>query len=787
MSRNLALDSIRARRARLSKKLGDSAQMMLFFSVLLLLGAVCLFILQSRQAAYGLTGAGLLLLVLSLWDRLDLRNDPGNLQAGSIDLMLEQNLLASLGKKTRLTPRTAFSAAARNWQAGFLLNHLFLPVDGIEAILGENPDDMDSVWESCQNLALQSGGNEIHSGTLAAALLFSSPQAEAWLKSKNLQKEDVVHVLGWLERLNKALNRPKNRYGGIGRDWAAGFTPILDRFGENISREVEAGAGHYQTLAHADILDSVVHNLNQAGGSVALVGEAGAGKTALAYALAERLLLGKDEELAYCQVVKLNASAILSAHADNLERIMLSLVSEAVHAGNIIIFLDDARLFFGKGTGAFDASQVLMPLVQEHSVKLITAFTPSDFQHLKSSNPELAANMPSVAVSEPDQDTTLKVIEDTALNFEAREGLLITYQAVREAYRLSGQFMQELAYPGKAITLLEQAIPYADGKIITDRSVQQAIEKTRGVKVGKAEAAEADALLNLEDLIHQRMINQERAVKVVSAALRRGRAGVGSASRPIGSFLFLGPTGVGKTELARSLAATYFGDEKQMIRLDMSEFQQTGDVTRLLDTGEGNTNSLLIQIRQQPFSVVLLDEIEKSNPGVMNLLLQLLDEGQLTDSDGHPASFKNAVIIATSNAGSAEITARVSSGEKLDDYERPLIDKLIAEGIFKPELINRFDEVVLFRPLDMAEMGQVAQLMLGEVNKTLAAKNISVQLTDAALQKVVEAGYDPQFGARPMRRVIQRMVEDAVAKKVLSGEADAGTKIVLDVNDLAQL
>ena len=223
-----------------------------------------------------------------------------------------------------------------------------------------------------------------------------------------------------------------------------------------------------------------------------------------------------------------------------------------------------------------------------------------------------------------------------------------------------------------------------------------------------------------------------------------------------------------------------------MIRLDMSEYQGAGSVDRLLDKGEGNTNSLLIQIRQQPFSVVLLDEIEKSSPEVLNLLLQMLDEGQLTDSDGHAASFKSAIIIATSNAGSAEITAKVSAGENLESFERPLIDKLISEGRFKPELINRFDEIVLFRPLNFEETSQVAQLMLDSVNKQLASQNISVKLTADALEKVVKAGYDPQFGARPMRRVIQRMVEDAVAKRVLSGQAVVGTEITLSAQDLAE-
>ncbi|HEX5395274.1 MAG TPA: AAA family ATPase, partial [Candidatus Saccharimonadales bacterium] len=486
----------------------------------------------------------------------------------------------------------------------------------------------------------------------------------------------------------------------------------------------------------------------------------------------------------YYQIVSLNASAILSAAGDKIEKIMLTLFNEAVHARNIVIFLDEAELFFGKGAGAFDVSQILLPLLQNHTVKVVATFTPEYWQQLRGKHDSLASLLAPIIIKEPDEATTLRVLEDSALTLEVQNGVLVSYQAVREAYRLSDQYMQEQAYPGKAISLLSQALPYTEGKLLTASSVQSAIENTRGVKVAKAEAPEADTLLHLEDRIHGRMINQEKAVNAVAAALRRGRAGVADPRRPIGSFLFLGPTGVGKTELARSLAATYFGDERRMIRLDMTEYQQSEDVERLLSTGGPADKSLISQIREQPFSVVLLDEVEKSNQAVLNLLLQLLDEGQLTDKSGRPASFRNAIIISTSNAGSAEITQRVAAGDSLDAFQRPLIDKLIAAGQFKAELINRFDEVVLFRPLNQTELAQVAKLMMDSVNKNLAKQNVSVQLSDAALAKLIQAGYDPQFGARPMRRVIQETVEDAVATRILEGKAQPGTVISLDANDL---
>jgi ATP-dependent Clp protease ATP-binding subunit ClpA len=281
------------------------------------------------------------------------------------------------------------------------------------------------------------------------------------------------------------------------------------------------------------------------------------------------------------------------------------------------------------------------------------------------------------------------------------------------------------------------------------------------------------------------MINQARAVEVVSNALRRARAGVANPKRPIGSFLFLGPTGVGKTELAKAIAATYFGEESRMIRLDMSEYQQESDVSRILSDGQHETKSLILSVRQQPFSVVLLDEIEKAHPNILNLLLQMLDEGQLTDTGGRSVSFKDCIVIATSNAGADSIRRHIEQGEQLEQFESALTDELINGGQFKPELINRFDDVVLFRPLNPDELAQVVRLMLAEVNKTLATQNITVELTDAAIGKIVEVGNDPRLGARPMRRTLQRAVENTIAGKILRQEANPGDHITLDTGDLS--
>jgi ATP-dependent Clp protease ATP-binding subunit ClpC len=783
MKEEINLKGLRARKARLAKKINpQGANLLLAIVFVLYVGAiVCFTFADLGRIGYISTAVASFIAMLLLWHHYDLKDVAPIFPTSRLDDIMEPGLLASL--KAPITPRSAWEAALKNPEARFITNHILLDGKSLSETLSTNEADMAPIWKQVHALVDTTQRPEVHSGTIATAILLTSPVAGSFLTRNKLRPEELGEVMIWIERQMGYMRRPKPYYGGIGRDWATGFTPTLEHFSQNISTGVQFGGGAEPFQSHGETLDGIASSLTR-GNGVALVGLDGTGKSTLVKGLAERLLEGRVPSLQYYQVLSLNASLILSYSGAQLEKLMLTLFGEAVSAGNVILFLDDAELFFGSGVGAFDMSQILMPVLKNRNVKIIAAFTPTDWQHLQAARPALTSSFVSVTINEPAERDVYKIVEDEAVLLENRNQVLISYEAVREAIRLSGQYMQEQAYPGKALSLLEQSLPYAQSGALTAETVQLAVERTKGVKVSAAQAPEAEMLLSLEDRIHERMINQKRAVNVIAAALRRGRAGVSNPKRPVGSFLFLGPTGVGKTELARSLAAVYFGSEQQMIRLDMSEYQRPEDVSRLLATGGQNDHSLLLAIRQQPFSVVLLDEVEKAHPNILNLLLQMLDEGQLTDEQGRPASFRSAIIIATSNAGAADIAGRVKEGKTLDDFERPLIDKLIKEGQFKPELVNRFDEVVLFRPLNEDELAQVAQVMLRGVNKTLATQQITVQLTPEALKQIVHQGYDPEFGARPMRRIIQKTVENAVAVKILKKEAGPGSTIILDVQDL---
>jgi ATP-dependent Clp protease ATP-binding subunit ClpA len=339
--------------------------------------------------------------------------------------------------------------------------------------------------------------------------------------------------------------------------------------------------------------------------------------------------------------------------------------------------------------------------------------------------------------------------------------------------------VHDLEMPGRALALLNAAGGYANEyKLVTAESVQKAVEKTAGVKVAQATSSDDKAkLLNMEDLIHERMIDQVAAVKTVSDALRRSAAGVRNEKRPIGTFLFMGPTGVGKTELAKAVSEVYFDGEKNIIRVDLNEFVSADDVARLIADGAEDSMSLTAQVMKQPFAVVLLDEIEKAHPQVLTTLLQMLDEGILRDTRGREVSFRDTIVIATSNAGAEKIREYVNDGVSLDSVKDEFMNWLLSSEIFRPEFLNRFDEVCLFKPLSPTDCMAVLSLIIDGVNKTLAPQKISVSVEDDAKELLVERGYDPQLGARPMKRIVQKTVENIVAKAMLGDQIGSGATV----------
>lgn len=738
------------------------------------------------------TGVVLLLIVqFLLWWWLYLREIPTvtslNNDTINPNTQADYLLLRSVVKSS--TPQELWSYLLPTWPAGFILNRLVVDSSEVTPRISNNAEDMQTTWTRAHQLSQRIGAESVTAGAMVSALVLNSQHSEQWLKENKLQPEDVVNVLDWQNRTDNILIkiRQKRSFGGFARDWAAGYTPLLNRFGHNISADIEHGAyQHLYLQTHTESLEQILATMSQnTQNSVALIGKTGAGKTSLAYALAERLLDPSNHTLRYYKIFSIDSTAIVSEakRSGNLEALLTRIIAEARQAGNVILFFDDAKSFFTEEAGATDMTNILAQVVSRDVTRILLALRPEDWQHLAATSPDIAAHIQQLQITEPEQVTVEKVLQDQSLAIEAEKGVRISYPAVKESYRLADRYMPDQAFPGKGITLLKSAAPYASYGWVLPETVQQAVEAMTGTKVATATSGERDVLLNLEDHLHQRMVNQSFAVQVVSDALRRARAGVRNQNRPVGSFLFLGPTGVGKTELSKSLAALYFGGEDRMVRLDMSEYNQSESTQRLLAPA-GYPGTFLTAMKTQPFSVVLLDEVEKASDEVLNLLLQMLDEGQLTDVNGRAVSFQDAIVITTSNAGADIIRSRIEAGENLEDFSQEFVNQLIDNQQFKPELINRFDEVVLFRPLDKSELLQIVQLLLQEVNQNLASEQVSVSLTETAAQAIVDNGYDPRLGARPMRRVMQRTVENVVSKRLLSGDLQPGDSLTLDAADL---
>lgn len=718
------------------------------------------------------------------WSKSELNHIPLG-KGDSINDVLSANVMIVLGKDP--TP-LKFAQRLKKTRSGSFLAARFGLTQGIlENIAQDISSDMGPVFERAMKIRERLNAEVVSGGIIAIAIVEMHPMADKILHEIKLEKEDLYDGVDWYNHLYGLVRGASLRVrdGGIARDLSFGYTPMLMRFGVNISvRQRNIARAKLRLVSHREVIEKMVDIFSKKGRqNVALIGPDGAGKTTIVKAFAETLLDADakiSSDLKYRQIIMLDASALISATSDSnrLERLVTIIFNEAFVARNIIICLSNAQLFFEDSTGSVDLSNFLMPIIEAGRLRMILMMDEHRFLQISAKNSALANNLNQILVVPANEEETMKVMQDNVLEIESKFGVLLTYLALKEAYRLGERYIHDMEMPGRALNLLETATSYAEGGVVNERSVRAAIEMTKGIRLNLSESAEEkNTLLQLEQLIHERMIDQDEAVKTVSDALRRAAAGVRNQNRPIGTFLFLGPTGVGKTELAKALAQVYFGGEDDIVRLDMNEYVTEGDVARLIAEGKDNPESLVAQALKRPFSVVLFDEIEKAHPAVLATLLQLLDEGILRDAGNHEISFRDAIVIATSNAGANKIRECVEKGEDLAQKREELIDEMIQSGQFKPEFVNRFDEVCIFGPLGTNELEEIVRLIVKSINKTLEPRKISVELDEGAIDVLVERGYDPKMGARPMKRIVQKTVENIVAQKILGDEAGDGTVI----------
>ncbi|MCR3750599.1 ATP-dependent Clp protease ATP-binding subunit [Lentzea californiensis] len=636
-------------------------------------------------------------------------------------------------------------------------------------------------------------------------------------------------------------------FGGLVEPQSA--TRRTDRFGRDLTAAARDGLLD-PVIGREDVIDEVLEVLSRrTKNNPVLIGDPGVGKTAVVEGIAARIASGEvPATLSGRRLISLNLAGMVAGakYRGEFEERLEGVIEEVTAADRmVVLFIDELHVVVGAGSaeGApMDAATILKPVLTSGRVQVIGATTAEDYRRYIARDAALERRFQPIAVAEPSVAEAIAILRGLRARYEMHHGVRISDEALVSAVELSARYVTDRFLPDKAVDLVDRAgarvrlreksaLPpdpvrleqrvrrlerekdaaqgedaaflageldravagleaaraaLADAPQVSANDVAEVVSRSTGIPVAQLTEAERHRLLHLEDQLHQRIVGQDEAVEAVADAVRQGRAGLKHPDRPVGSFLFLGPTGVGKTEVARALAEALFGSEDRLIRFDMSEFSQAHAVARLIGVppgyaGHEEAGQLTGAVRRAPYSVLLLDEIEKAHPDVFNTLLQVLDTGRLTDAGGRTADFSNTVIIMTSNIGAGQLLAAAGTGVAAEQLRESLMAAV--RRSFRPEFLNRLDEIILFRGLDAVQLRRITSLLLEPTRQRLREQNITLDVDEQAVDWLAARGHVPEYGARPLRRTIGRELDRRLSRALLAGELSGGQHAVVTVTD----
>lgn len=674
-----------------------------------------------------------------------------------------------------------------------LLNKLELSQEKFFTKLLSSSLDFSNLAKKSWEYAKSSDARYIETEHLFLAALTAIPKVDLMLTSFSTNFENCKMGMEWMvsSREKKAkINFWQEDYvvskmGGIGKGMTGHITPFLNSVSEDFTKKAQLGE-YENIVAHKEQINKVISLLSSANTNVLLIGPPGCGKTSIVKGIAQRVLRGTSEKaIQFKRIVGLDSSSLLAGTktsgdiSEKIEKIM----KEAKSSKDIILFFDEIHSLISGASGQ-DVSMIfslLEPHLTNTDIQFIGATNIENYRKFIEPSGSFANLFEIIEIPPASDSDTLLILEEVSHDLEKKYGVVITYLALDEIIKLSKKLIHERVFPDKALDILNRTVAAVsqNTKYVTASEVKKVVSEITHIPVTNLSEDDSQKLLGLEEELKKSVIGQDLALNKISRALQRARMGIRDENRPIASFLFVGTTGVGKTETAKVLAQNYFNDKKSLIRIDMSEYQQQDSLSRLIGDPNGTTKGILTEaVRSRPYALILLDEIEKAYSNILLTFLQVLDDGRLTDSSGFTVDFSNTIIIATSNVGTRKIQEVIGRGGTDDEVSKVALDEVRQH--YAPELLNRFDDIIVYKPLKTDTVKKIARLMLQKVAHAADKKGIKVSFSEDLISELAKKGFDNRWGARELNRVIKDTVETYLAQQMLKKELNQGDTIELD-------